>query len=146
MLNDWRMRSSMSRKGDCRDNAPIESLWGSLKRACVHGHRFATRQAALEAVMDYRVLQPSSTAFDAGLPQPYAVRATLAGGTANCRLTPGVMHSELQGHGHHCSMSLLPSLNSPRQLAVRAVAMIVSRKTKRRKRSTNHVLEQSAVT
>ena len=25
------MRSSMSRKGNCWDNAPTESLWGSLK-------------------------------------------------------------------------------------------------------------------
>lgn len=53
MLKDWGMRSSMSRKGDCWDNAPTESLWGSLKRACVHGHRFATHQAALDAVMDW---------------------------------------------------------------------------------------------
>lgn len=52
-LGDWGMRSSMSRKGDCWDNAPTESFWGSLKRACVLGHRFPTRQAAHAAVMDW---------------------------------------------------------------------------------------------
>ena len=30
-LAGYKMRSSMSRKGNCRDHAPTESLWGSLK-------------------------------------------------------------------------------------------------------------------
>ena len=47
------MRSSMSRKADCWDLAPTESLWGSLKRARTHGYRFATRQAAQSEVMDW---------------------------------------------------------------------------------------------
>src|SRR6187397_8517 len=52
-LSDYRMRSTMRRKGNCWDNAPTESLWGSLKRACVHDQKFATHQAAREAVMDW---------------------------------------------------------------------------------------------
>jgi transposase InsO family protein len=51
-LRAYGMRSSMSRKADCWDNAPTESLWGSLKRARIHGKRFATRQAAHSEVMD----------------------------------------------------------------------------------------------
>jgi transposase InsO family protein len=47
------MRSSMSRKADCWDNAPVESLWGSLKRALLNGQRFVTRQAAQSEVMDW---------------------------------------------------------------------------------------------
>ena len=47
------MRSSMSRKADCWDNAPTESLLGSLKRARTHGRRFATRQEAQSEVMDW---------------------------------------------------------------------------------------------
>ena len=43
----------MSRKADCWDNAPTESLWGSLKRARLHGRRFETRQAAQWEVMDW---------------------------------------------------------------------------------------------
>ena len=52
-LKAYGMRSSMSRKGDCWDNAPTESLWGSMKRACVYGQRFASRERAKEAVMNW---------------------------------------------------------------------------------------------
>lgn len=52
-LEAWQMRSSMSRKGNCWDNAPTESLWGRLKTACVHGRRFATRDQARQAIMDW---------------------------------------------------------------------------------------------
>lgn len=37
---------SMSRKGDCWDNAPTESFFASLKGECVYRHRFATRAEA----------------------------------------------------------------------------------------------------
>ena len=52
-LKDWGMRSSMSRKGNCWDNAPKESFWGRLKTASVHGCKFATREQARQAVMDW---------------------------------------------------------------------------------------------
>lgn len=52
-LTAWGIRSSMSRKGNCWDNAPTESLWGRLKTACVHGRRFATREQARQAIMDW---------------------------------------------------------------------------------------------
>lgn len=52
-LKDWGMRSSMSRKGNCWDNAPTESFWGRLKTASVHGRKFATREQARRAVMDW---------------------------------------------------------------------------------------------
>ena len=52
-LKDWGMRSSMSRKGNCWDNAPTESFWGRLKTASVHGCKFATREQARQAVMDW---------------------------------------------------------------------------------------------
>jgi putative transposase len=44
---------SMSRVGDCYDNAPKESFWGTLKREAVHGERFATRDQARCAIFDY---------------------------------------------------------------------------------------------
>ncbi len=46
-------RSSMSRKGNCWDNAPTESLWGSLKVARLHGRRFPTRREAMDEVIDW---------------------------------------------------------------------------------------------
>jgi putative transposase len=52
-LTAWGIRSSMSRKGDCWDNAPTESLWGHLKSACVHGRRFVSREQARNAIMDW---------------------------------------------------------------------------------------------
>ena len=41
-LKGWGMRSSMSRKGNCLDNAPTKNFWGRLKTASVHGQKFAT--------------------------------------------------------------------------------------------------------
>ena len=44
---------SMSRKGNCWDNAPTESLWGSLKVGRLHGRRFETRRAAMDEIVDW---------------------------------------------------------------------------------------------
>lgn len=44
---------SMSRTGDCYDNAPKESFWGKLKTELVYLNRFATREQARAAVFDY---------------------------------------------------------------------------------------------
>jgi transposase InsO family protein len=45
--------ASMSRKGNCYDNAFVESFWSSLKYETVYHHRFATRAAAKAALFDY---------------------------------------------------------------------------------------------
>jgi putative transposase len=52
-LTGYDMRSSMSRKGDCWDNAVTERLWGSLKVARLHGRRFETRRHAMDEVIDW---------------------------------------------------------------------------------------------
>jgi transposase InsO family protein len=52
-LSSYGMRSSMSRKGNCWDNAPTESLWGSLKVGRLHGKRFATQRQAMDEVIDW---------------------------------------------------------------------------------------------
>jgi putative transposase len=44
---------SMSRKGDCYDNAPMESFFGSLKTELVHRTTFPTREAAKRAIFEY---------------------------------------------------------------------------------------------
>jgi transposase InsO family protein len=44
---------SMSRKGNCWDNAVPESFFSTLKVECVHRHPFPTRDAARAAVFDY---------------------------------------------------------------------------------------------
>jgi transposase InsO family protein len=40
----------MSRRGNCFDNAPVESFFASLKRELVPRYRFATRKEARAAV------------------------------------------------------------------------------------------------
>ena len=52
-LSGYGMRTSMSRKGNCWDNAPKESLWGSLKVGRLHGKRFATRREAMDEIIDW---------------------------------------------------------------------------------------------
>lgn len=44
---------SMSRKGNCWDNAPMESANGTVKVECVHGAGFQTRAEAAQALLDY---------------------------------------------------------------------------------------------
>lgn len=44
------IQCSMSRRGNCYDNAPMESFFGSLKRELVHRARFATRDQARAAI------------------------------------------------------------------------------------------------
>jgi putative transposase len=44
---------SMSRKGNCWDNAPMESFWGKLKTEWLYGKRFRTREEAKRAVFEY---------------------------------------------------------------------------------------------
>ena len=47
------MKSSMSRKGSCWDNAPTESLWGRLKVARLYGRKFETRRQVVDGVIDW---------------------------------------------------------------------------------------------
>lgn len=51
MLKSFGMISSMSRKGNCWDNACAETLFGSLKVERLHGQRFATRREAQDEAL-----------------------------------------------------------------------------------------------
>jgi len=53
LLRQFGMQVSKSRKGNCWDNAPMESCWGSLENELVHHHRFATRGDAKRAITEY---------------------------------------------------------------------------------------------
>ena len=52
-LAEYGMRCSMSRKGNCWDNAPTESFFNSLKNERVHGTRYARREEAIADLFDY---------------------------------------------------------------------------------------------
>ena len=43
----------MSRKGECLNNAPMESFFASLKKEMVHQRRFKTRAEAKTAIFEY---------------------------------------------------------------------------------------------
>jgi putative transposase len=44
---------SMSRRGNCYDNAPMESFWGILKQELVYHRHFTTRQEAMREIREY---------------------------------------------------------------------------------------------
>jgi transposase InsO family protein len=53
ILDDHLIAPSMSRKGDCWDNAVTESFFGSLKTELVHHERYATRAEAKQSIFNY---------------------------------------------------------------------------------------------
>lgn len=52
-LTHYGMTQSMSRRGNCYDNAPMESFFASLKTERLYLERFKTRSQAKAAVFDY---------------------------------------------------------------------------------------------
>lgn len=47
------IKSSMSKKGDCFDNACAESFFHSMKVECVHGEKIKTREYMREIIFEY---------------------------------------------------------------------------------------------
>jgi transposase InsO family protein len=53
LLTDSRITCSMSRKGNCWDNAVVESFFGTLKKELIHDQRYPTREAATQDVFEW---------------------------------------------------------------------------------------------
>lgn len=53
MLSDYDFTQSMSRKGNCWDNAVVESFFATLKVECYYRQHFATREQAKQEVFKY---------------------------------------------------------------------------------------------
>lgn len=53
MLKDHGYIGSMSRKGNCWDNAPAESFFHTLKTELIHHCRFETREEAKQQIFEY---------------------------------------------------------------------------------------------
>ena len=53
LLRAYGFECSMSRKGNCWDNAPMESFWGKLKQEWLNEQHFKTRDEAKKAVFEY---------------------------------------------------------------------------------------------
>jgi hypothetical protein len=82
VLKEHGITASMSRRGDCWDNACNETLFGSLKVERLYGQKFEIRRQAKDKVIDwllwYNRTRLHSAALDAGLCQPDELRAKLA--------------------------------------------------------------------
>ena len=52
-LAKYGIRCSMSRRGNCWDNAPMESFFATLKKELVHHEKYATRAEAKASLFEY---------------------------------------------------------------------------------------------
>ena len=50
LLKHLGIKPSMSGKGNCYDNAPMESFFGTLKNELIHHKRYATREDAIKDI------------------------------------------------------------------------------------------------
>jgi len=53
VLGKYCIRQSMSRKGDCYDNACMESFFSTLKKDIIYGNKFKTREEAKLVIIEY---------------------------------------------------------------------------------------------
>lgn len=53
MITEKGLRSSMSKKGDCWDNAPTESLWGHLKISFAEKRKFNSKSQAKKEIINW---------------------------------------------------------------------------------------------
>ena len=82
LLNEYGLIPSMSRKGNCWDNACVESFFGTLKRELVYHRHYATRDDARQDLFEYievfynRQRRHSTLGYDS--PAEYEARAAVA--------------------------------------------------------------------
>ena len=53
ILEQCGLQPSMSGKGNCFDNAPMESFWGTLKQELVHHRHYRSRREAMQDITEY---------------------------------------------------------------------------------------------
>ena len=53
LLERFGLQTSMSRTGNCFDNAPMESFWGTLKQELVHHRHYGSRREAVRDITEY---------------------------------------------------------------------------------------------
>ncbi|PXX06225.1 hypothetical protein C7399_1363 [Paraburkholderia tropica] len=80
------MRASMSRRGNCYDNAPIESFWGSLKSELIYPSALRNARAgqARHRRVHRNILQPAAHAGTSELPVARCIYAAILSGSYRC--------------------------------------------------------------
>lgn len=53
LLQKRELICSMSRSGNCYDNAAMESFWSTLKRELIHRRHYATREEASQSIFEF---------------------------------------------------------------------------------------------
>ena len=53
LLKQFGLEASMSRSGNCFDNAPMESFWGIIKQELINHRHYRTRQEATQDITEY---------------------------------------------------------------------------------------------
>lgn len=82
LLGEYGITPSMSRTGNCWDNACVESFFGTLKRELVYHRHHATREDATQDIFEYievfynRKPRHSTLGYDS--PAEYEARAAVA--------------------------------------------------------------------
>ncbi|SJM72623.1 Integrase core domain protein [Psychrobacter piechaudii] len=67
IIKQHQFTGSMSGKGNCFDNAPIESFWGILKNELVYHQDYKTRFTAINDIIGYIELYYNQTRIQKGL-------------------------------------------------------------------------------
>jgi putative transposase len=89
LLTRHGLQPSMSRRGNCYDNAVTESFFGTLKTELVHHESYATREAARQSLFEYiEVFYNRRRRHSAlGYVSPLEYEQNLAGGAQAVRRT-----------------------------------------------------------
>ncbi len=53
LLRRFGLKASMSQRGNCFDNAPMESFWGILKQELIHHRHYRSRWEAMQEISEY---------------------------------------------------------------------------------------------
>lgn len=72
--------ASISRRGNCYDNAPIESFWGTLKNELIYHRRYATQEQARREILSTSTcstIASGGNGSPAGLPVAGSIQAAI---------------------------------------------------------------------
>jgi transposase InsO family protein len=67
LLVQFGLEASMSERGNCFDNAPMESFWGILKQELIHHRHYRNRGEAIEDITEYIEIFYNRQRLQAGL-------------------------------------------------------------------------------
>ena len=67
LLEKFGLQASMGEAGNCFDNAPMESFWGTLKQELVHHRHYGSRQEAIREITEYIEIFYNRQRLQAGL-------------------------------------------------------------------------------